>query len=422
MITEYDLYELLGVESSSDQSQIKRAYRALQKRCHPDIAGVAGHHMAIVLNEVYALLSDPASRSAYDQEQAKLSEFRGYTGKPLYSTWFGSENERRAVFVDEVKCVGCLKCALFASKTFAIESGYGRARVVAQWADPEDKIVAAIETCPVDCISMIERSDLAALEFLMSKQPRGNVRMTAGNTGGMRVSNIFADVNKFQSRFHEMKDKASREESKDSGLHIQPIVSAVQEIRSISSWWYWQAPATAEPARGTCLKLTLTPRRTTGPNTQRLREVAAKLKARETEAAAGRTSMSYKSDEEYWTPTLVLPAPSTMPSSSEPPTSAVSERTEEVTARTVDVDDRKGNPARLAAPMVMAVVSAACVGSRGREMFDGGLEEHVGGVIALEVVNSFELQVVLAGATWFLVGMAVFGLFEALGSKGVFRR
>ena len=87
------------------------------------------------------------------QEQAKMAELRGYTGKPMYSVWVGSESEQRAVFVDEVKCVGCLKCALFAEKTFAIESVYGRARVVAQWADPEPKIREAIEACPVDCIS-----------------------------------------------------------------------------------------------------------------------------------------------------------------------------------------------------------------------------------------------------------------------------
>ena len=71
-IKDFDLYELLGVESSSDQLQIKKAYRALQKRCHPDIAGPAGHDMAIILNEVYSLLSDPNSRSAYDQVSVSL--------------------------------------------------------------------------------------------------------------------------------------------------------------------------------------------------------------------------------------------------------------------------------------------------------------------------------------------------------------
>jgi DnaJ-domain-containing protein 1 len=42
-IRDFDLYELLGTDSSSDQTQIKLAYRALQKKCHPDVAGPGGH-------------------------------------------------------------------------------------------------------------------------------------------------------------------------------------------------------------------------------------------------------------------------------------------------------------------------------------------------------------------------------------------
>ncbi|GKU90862.1 hypothetical protein SLEP1_g4807 [Rubroshorea leprosula] len=160
-LLDFDLYGLLGIDSSSNQTQIKTAYRSLQKRCHPDIAGPAGHNMAIILNEAYSVLSNPTARSSCD------------------------------------KCVGCLKCALFAEKTFAIESTYGRARVVAQWADPEHKIQEAIRSCPVDCISIVERSKLVALEFLMSKQPRGNVRVGARNTVEARVSNISDDFKKF---------------------------------------------------------------------------------------------------------------------------------------------------------------------------------------------------------------------------------
>lgn len=66
-ITDFDLYDLMGIDSSSDHSEIRRAYRTLQKRCHPDIAGPAGHDMAIILNEAYALLSDPNQRLAYDK-------------------------------------------------------------------------------------------------------------------------------------------------------------------------------------------------------------------------------------------------------------------------------------------------------------------------------------------------------------------
>jgi curved DNA-binding protein CbpA len=46
----------------------------LQKRCHPDIAGPAGHDMAIILNEAYSILSDPNSRSAYDKVCAVVNE------------------------------------------------------------------------------------------------------------------------------------------------------------------------------------------------------------------------------------------------------------------------------------------------------------------------------------------------------------
>lgn len=74
-ITDFDLYDLLGIDRSSDNSQIKAAYRTLQKRCHPDIAGVPGHDMAIILNEAYQLLSDPISRQAYDKVKSTPSFF-----------------------------------------------------------------------------------------------------------------------------------------------------------------------------------------------------------------------------------------------------------------------------------------------------------------------------------------------------------
>lgn len=62
----YDVYELLGVEPEAPLPEIKQAYRWLQKRCHPDIAGPVGHDMAILLNDAYTILSDPMQRAAYD--------------------------------------------------------------------------------------------------------------------------------------------------------------------------------------------------------------------------------------------------------------------------------------------------------------------------------------------------------------------
>lgn len=63
---------------------------------------------------------------------------------------------------------------------------------------------------------MVERSDLAPLEFLMSKQPRGNVRIGVGNTVGERVSNVFVDVKKFQQRYAEATRRTTSESSQVS--------------------------------------------------------------------------------------------------------------------------------------------------------------------------------------------------------------
>ncbi|KAI3866218.1 hypothetical protein MKW92_004029 [Papaver armeniacum] len=429
LVTDFDLYDLLGIDSSSDHSQIKLAYRSLQKRCHPDIAGPAGHDMAIILNDAYSILSDPNLRHAYDKEHAKIEDFKGFTGKPIYSTWFGTESEERAVFVDEVKCVGCLKCALFAEKTFAIESVYGRARVVAQWADPEDRIQDAIQSCPVDCISMVERSDLAALEFLMSKQPRATVRMSTGNSVGARVSNIFVDIKKFQSRFDEAKHKASDKVSQESDLQREARITAFQAIRSISNWLYWQSPKTQTNTPGLRQTLMLIAGKTTQPDTNKLRDAAeARRKARDYASPTIKTRTNLRVNDDYWTPSpLILPTSSTSDTASESKAESSSvnadqsKATEELNDHTVSrkIRHRPRNPIKLAFPIGTAAIASIVIRLRVGESSIGSVDEHMGGSMILDVVNSSWLQVILAGVTWYLIGMAIVELVDiARGNKG----
>ncbi|XVF67005.1 hypothetical protein PTKIN_Ptkin10aG0085600 [Pterospermum kingtungense] len=420
-ILDFDLYDLLGIDSSSNQSQIKTAYRALQKRCHPDIAGVSGHDMAIILNEAYSVLSDPGSRLAYDKEQAKMAELKGYTGKPLYSAWLGSETEQRAVFVDEVKCVGCLKCALFAEKTFAVESVYGRARVVAQWADPEHKILEAMEACPVDCISVVERSELAALEFLMSKQPRGNVRVGVGNTVGARVSNIFVDVKKFQTRFADAMDKSSSKESKEADLRREARMSAIHAIKSFSKWWYWQSPNAGAPVAESELNLTHIPRKSSEPNVNKLRDAAAARKqARESSRTIGtRIPSSYLCDDEYWVPSRqALPASIDNSTSSGVVSKALpTNERKETDNQNYEQYKRKRNSIEWGIPLVAATIAAVIVRLQVGDKVVGEITEHVGGSLALTMVNSSWLQVVLAGITWYLIGSAVVELIQSVRNR-----
>ncbi|MFM7448841.1 MAG: ferredoxin [Leptolyngbyaceae cyanobacterium] len=71
---------------------------------------------------------------------------------------------QKAVYVDEITCIGCKHCAHVARNTFYIEADYGRSRVVRQDGDPEDLIQEAIETCPVDCIHWVDYTELKRLE------------------------------------------------------------------------------------------------------------------------------------------------------------------------------------------------------------------------------------------------------------------
>ncbi|XP_047321299.1 chaperone protein dnaJ C76, chloroplastic [Impatiens glandulifera] len=402
-ITDFDLYDLLGIESTCNLSSVKLAYRSLQKRCHPDIAGPAGHDMAIILNEAYSVLSDPISRMAYDKEQEKFSELRGYTGRALYSVWLGSESEERAVFVDEVKCVGCLKCALLAEKTFAVESVYGRARVVAQWADPENKIQEAIDACPVDCISTVERSNLAALEFLMSKQPRGNVRIGASNTAGARVSNIFVDVEKFQSKFQEA---SLKEESNVSDARF----SAIGAIRSISNWLYWQSPGSSRANEN----LMHVPRKSSQPNIKKLQEaVMARKQARDGLKSAAKKvdSSSFINGDEYWAPMALSLPPSSKDNAKFETFPEPEPIKETIQTKGSDVGAYKDNRSEAnrmimrVTPVAAAAIAAVIVRLQVHEgaMVGQQIKEHVGGSFALGMVNSEWQPVVLTAVAWYLI-------------------
>ncbi len=58
-------YEILGIDKGATEDQIKKAYRALSKKFHPDI-NPAGETQFKEIAEAYEVLSDPMKKAEYD--------------------------------------------------------------------------------------------------------------------------------------------------------------------------------------------------------------------------------------------------------------------------------------------------------------------------------------------------------------------
>ena len=102
--TKRDYYEVLGVDRSADESAIKKAYRSLAKKYHPDMnpGDKEAERNFKEVNEAYAVLSDPDKKAKYDQYGHAAFEaggggygdFSGFGGmdfdiSDIFSSFFG---------------------------------------------------------------------------------------------------------------------------------------------------------------------------------------------------------------------------------------------------------------------------------------------------------------------------------------------
>ena len=89
MADKRDYYEVLGVDKSADEATLKKAYRTLAKKYHPDMnpGDAEAEQKFKEVNEAYAVLSDSEKRAQYDQ--FGHAAFDGSAGGGAYGGGFG---------------------------------------------------------------------------------------------------------------------------------------------------------------------------------------------------------------------------------------------------------------------------------------------------------------------------------------------
>ncbi len=94
-----DYYDVLGLSRAAGTAEIKRAYRKLARRYHPD---VSDEHDAEArfkeVNEAYAALKDPQRREAYNQLGTTWRSDDEFTPPP---GWYANDDSHRYAFSDD---------------------------------------------------------------------------------------------------------------------------------------------------------------------------------------------------------------------------------------------------------------------------------------------------------------------------------
>jgi len=96
-----DYYAVLGVQRDASDAQIKKAYRALARELHPDVAGPDGEERFKEVAAAYDVLGHGEKRAQYDRgvdpraASGSSGGPQGFGFEDIFETFFGGGQQRR---------------------------------------------------------------------------------------------------------------------------------------------------------------------------------------------------------------------------------------------------------------------------------------------------------------------------------------
>ena len=180
-------YAILGVSQSANFQEIKKSYRKLAKKYHPDKnKSPLAEETIKKINEAFEILSDRRKRKQYDLEVSNIYDANDSTyeekeenlsdqmqrnsynfSKTESTSNLGYDNllldtikSRFHILIEPSLCLAFGGCETIAPKVFVVDKSKHinpKARVQSETADTLDRIVMAAQACPTKAIKIIDR-------------------------------------------------------------------------------------------------------------------------------------------------------------------------------------------------------------------------------------------------------------------------